>query len=132
MENLASATLLEILTTDEIGEIIANNIVEYFANSGNVYTIQKLKEKGIDPQYKKQTGIFSGKKVVLTGSLELFSRGEATALIESMGGEVQSSVSKTTTLVIAGEKAGSKKAKAEKLGIEIWDENRFAQEIKNV
>ena len=82
-------------------------------------------------EFKKQTGIFSGKKVVLTGSLEVYTRGQATALIESMGGEVQSSVSKTTTLVIASEKAGSKKAKAEKLGIEIWDENRFAQEIKN-
>ena len=56
---------------------------------------------------------------------------QASALIESLGGEIQSSVSKTTTLVIAGEKAGSKKEKAEKLGIEIWDENRFEQEIKN-
>ena len=131
LDNLAKATVEELTEMQDIGEIVAQSIVEYFANQSNLFTIQKLKEKGIDPQYKKQTGIFSGKKVVLTGSLEVFTRGQATALIESMGGEVQSSVSKTTTLVIAGEKAGSKKAKAEKLGIEIWDENRFAQEIKN-
>ena len=131
LDNLAKAEIDDLMSVQDIGEIVAQSIVEFFANQGNLYTIQKLKEKGIDPQFKKQTGIFSGKKVVLTGSLETFTRGQATALIESMGGEVQSSVSKTTTLVIAGEKAGSKKAKAEKLGIEIWDENRFEQEIKN-
>lgn len=131
LDNLAKAEIDDLMSVQDIGEIVAQSIVEFFANQGNLYTIQKLKEKGIDPQFKKQTGIFSGKKVVLTGSLEIFTRGQATALIESMGGEVQSSVSKTTTLVIAGEKAGSKKAKAEKLGIEIWDENRFEQEIKN-
>ena len=131
LENLSKATVEDLVQMQDVGEIVAQSIVEFFANEGNIYTINKLKEKGIDPQFKKQTGIFSGKKIVLTGSLEIFTRGQATALIESMGGEVQSSVSKTTTLVIAGEKAGSKKAKAEKLGIEIWDENRFAQEIKN-
>ena len=131
LENLSKASVEELVQMQDIGEIVAQSIVEFFANQANIYTINKLKEKGIDPQFKKQTGIFSGKKVVLTGSLEVYTRGQATALIESMGGEVQSSVSKTTTLVIAGEKAGSKKAKAEKLGIEIWDENRFAQEIKN-
>ena len=131
LENLSKATVDQLVEMQDVGEIVAQSIVEFFANKANIYTINKLKEKGIDPQFKKQTGIFSGKKVVLTGSLEIYTRGQATALIESMGGEVQSSVSKTTTLVIAGEKAGSKKAKAEKLGIEIWDENRFAQEIKN-
>lgn len=131
LENLSKATVEDLVQMQDVGEIVAQSIVEFFANEGNIYTINKLKEKGIDPQFKKQTGIFSGKKIVLTGSLEIFTRGQATALIESIGGEVQSSVSKTTTLVIAGEKAGSKKAKAEKLGIEIWDENRFAQEIKN-
>jgi len=131
LENLSKATIGDLVEMQDIGEIVAQSIVEFFANEGNIYTINKLKEKGIDPQFKKQTGIFSGKKIVLTGSLEIYTRGQATALIESLGGEVQSSVSKTTTIVVAGEKAGSKKAKAEKLGIEIWDENRFAQEIKN-
>ncbi|MBE5748366.1 MAG: NAD-dependent DNA ligase LigA [Clostridiales bacterium] len=130
LENLSKASAEELVQMQDIGEIVAQSIVEFFANPANIYTINKLKEKGIDPQFKKQTGIFSGKKVVLTGSLEIYTRGQATALIESMGGEIQSSVSKTTTLVIAGEKAGSKKTKAEKLGIEIWDESRFAQEIK--
>ena len=116
----------------DIGEIVAQSIIEFFSNKINVETIQKLKEHGINPQYKKQTGIFSGKKVVLTGSLGKFTRGQASALIEGLGGEIQSSVSKTTTLVVAGEKAGSKLAKAEKLGIEIWDEQRFEEEIKKV
>ena len=74
---------------------------------------------------EKKSGVFSGMKVVLTGSLPTYNRGEATKLIENNGGEVASAVSKSVNLVVAGEDAGSKLEKAEKLGIRIIDENEF-------
>ena len=69
---------------------------------------------------------------MLTGSLVNFTRPQASEIIKNMGGNVQTSVGKNTTLVIVGENAGSKKSKAESLGIEIWDENRFAEEINTL
>ncbi|HCH92276.1 MAG TPA: DNA ligase, partial [Clostridiales bacterium] len=74
---------------------------------------------------EEKQGVFSGMKIVLTGSLPTYKRGEATKLIEDNGGEVASSVSKSVNLVLAGEDAGSKLEKAQKLGIEIIDEQRF-------
>ena len=80
---------------------------------------------------KKAEGIFSGKKIVLTGTLETLTRGEAAEAIEKLGGTVQSSVTKDTDLVVAGEKAGSKLEKAQKLNKQVINEKEFISLINN-
>ena len=96
--------------------------------------IEKLKNIGIEienPSPTEKTGAFSGEKVVLTGSLTDFTRDEASSIIEKLGGEITSSVSKKTTLVLAGESAGSKLDKAKALGIKIINEETFKSIIKS-
>ena len=92
--------------------------------------MQKLLDCGIEFEEKEEKqGVFSGMKIVLTGSLPTYKRGEATKLIEDNGGEVASSVSKSVNLVLAGDDAGSKLEKAQKLGIEIIDEEEFKRRL---
>ncbi|MBO4323174.1 MAG: NAD-dependent DNA ligase LigA [Clostridia bacterium] len=126
---LSSATKEELLQVDEIGEIIANNISEYFLSEKNGEEINKLFALGVkinEPINRENAdGAFAGEKVVLTGSLESFTRSEAAKLIEERGGEVLSSVTKATTLVVAGEAAGSKLDKAKKLGVKIIGDEEF-------
>lgn len=129
IDKLASATADELTAMPDIGPIVAESILEYFANNDNRVIIERLKNKGVNPVYVAASGKFEGKNVVLTGTLEKFGRSEASEIIRNMGGEVQSAVSKNTNLVIAGANAGSKLAKALSLGIEIWDEDRFVREI---
>lgn len=116
---------VETLTgIEDIGEIVARSVVEYFENHADV--IAKFKALGIDPVYEKSTGgAFNGMKFVLTGSLSRFTRSEAQSEIEKRGGAVQSGVSKLTDIVVAGENAGSKLDKARALGIKIIDETEF-------
>ncbi len=134
LDKLAVATEEELLSVDEIGEVIAKNIFEYFHSQKNIEEIQRLLSLGleiINPENNgKKTGVFSGEKVVLTGTLESFKRDEASKIIESLGGEITSSVSKNTTMVLAGENAGSKLDKARVLGIKIIDEETFKSLIK--
>ncbi|HBP52040.1 MAG TPA: DNA ligase, partial [Clostridiales bacterium] len=126
LENLQNATLADLGAVDGIGEVLANNIFEYFHDSNNADFVKRLLESGIVfEESEEKQGVFSGMKIVLTGSLPTYKRGEATKLIEDNGGEVASSVSKSVNLVLAGEDAGSKLEKAQKLGIEIIDEQRF-------
>ena len=126
LENLKNATYEELSAVDGIGGILANNIFEYFRDSNNIKFIEDLLASGIEfEEEQEKSGVFSGLKVVLTGSLPSYKRGEATKLIEDNGGEVAASVSKTVNLVLAGEDAGSKLEKAVKLGIKIIDENEF-------
>jgi len=126
LENLKSASLEELSAVDGIGGILANNISEYFRDSNNVKFVDELIASGIEFEENEQkSGALSGLKVVLTGSLPTYKRGEATKLIEDNGGEVAASVSKTVDIVLAGEEAGSKLEKAQKLGIKIIDENEF-------
>ncbi|MGN1066360.1 MAG: NAD-dependent DNA ligase LigA [Candidatus Fimimonas sp.] len=127
VENLKNATVQQLTAIDGVGEIVAEGIAQYFRESQNLEIIQKLKDIGIDPQFHVAvtSGVFSGKKVVLTGSLSHYTRSEASKIIESLGGEVSSSVSKSVNLVLAGEEAGSKLEKAKALGIEIIDETQF-------
>ena len=126
VEGLRAAGREDLLSVDGIGDILADNIVAYFADEGNIAELQRLYDAGVtaEPEEEK-TGVFSGMKIVLTGSLPTYKRGEATRIIEENGGEVASSVSRTVDLVLAGEDAGSKLDKAQKLGIKIIDEAEF-------
>lgn len=128
LETLQNASLADLGAVDGIGEILANNVVEFFRDSNNVDFVGRLLKSGITfEEAEQKSGVFSGMKVVLTGSLPTYKRGEATKLIEDNGGEVAASVSKTVNLVLAGEDAGSKLEKAQKLNIKIIDEQQFKQ-----
>ena len=112
---------------------LANAIEAYFRDESNLLELAALKEVGVVPTWsdEKTEGIFSGQSVVLTGTLANFKRSEAQKLIEARGGVCQSSVTAKTTLVLAGEEAGSKLAKAQKLGIKIITEDEFKKMLEN-
>ncbi len=132
IEGLISATEEELLDTKDVGEIMAKGIKNYFENEKNIAEINKLFELNVRPFIEKQdsVGIFSGEKVVLTGTLQEYKRDDAAKIIQGLGGEIMSSVSKNTTIVLAGDNAGSKLDKARKLGIKIIDETEFKSMIK--
>lgn len=132
VDNLQKATMEQLTSIDGIGDVVAEGIVQYFKESQNLEIIRQLKEAGINPQMhlQEKKGPFLGKKVVLTGSLSHYTRSDASKIIESLGGEVSSTVSKTVNLVVAGEDAGSKLQKAQSLGIEIIDEQQFDSIVK--
>lgn len=126
LQNLQNASVEELAGVDGIGDILANNIFEYFADSNNVDFVNKLIASGITFEEKEvKEGVLTGLKFVLTGSLPTYKRSQAGKLIEDNGGEVCSSVSKNVDIVLAGEDAGSKLDKAQKLGIRIIDEQEF-------
>ena len=130
LKNLAEATEDELASVGGIGGILAKNIVDYFSDEDNQKLVADLLESGIILEEKEEIdGALKGLKFVLTGSLPTLKRGEATLLIEQNGGEVASSVSKTVNIVLAGEDAGSKLQKAEKLGIKIISEDEFLSMI---
>lgn len=138
MDNLQQATYEDLLEVDEIGEKMADSIVQYFQEQKVIDLIEELKELGINMSYlgAKPTelakgSIFNEKTIVLTGKMDNYTRSEAKELIEQLGGTVTGSVSKKTDLVIAGEDAGSKLAKAKQLDILVWDENQFQQALKD-
>lgn len=127
IKELASANEERLIEIPFVGAIMAKDISEYFLNEENAEEINELFALGVTPQSETAAtgGKFKGEKVVLTGSLADFTRSEAQKIIEREGGEAQSSVTKTTTLVIAGESAGSKLDKARQLNIKIIDEEEF-------
>ncbi len=127
VEALSACTYEELIAFENVGDVTANAILAYFADEENRAELERLKEEGVEPFVKKpvQGGAFSGEKVVLTGSLSALSRTEAQKLIEEAGGVCQSSVTSATTLVVAGEKAGSKLDKAKKAGIPVIGEEEF-------
>ncbi len=130
VEALSKADKEQLCGLENIGEITAEAIVNWFADKENSQEIQRLLGFGVTPENKKKRavgGAFEGQFVVLTGTLENFKRSEAQKLIEEKGGECQSAVTSKTTLVIAGGSAGSKLDKAKKLGIKIIDEEEFAK-----
>ena len=133
LQDLMTASLESLTAIDEVGDIVAKGIIDYFSDSNNVEEIKELLDAGINIKYetKAKSGVFTGEKVVLTGTLQNFKRDEAGSIIEDNGGEIMSSVSKNTTLVLAGENAGSKLDKARKLGIKIIDEQTFISLIKS-
>ena len=127
VEALSECTFEELLSFENVGEITANAILAYFADKENRAELERLKAAGVEPFVRKaaQGGAFSGEKVVLTGSLSSLSRTEAQKLVEDAGGVCQSAVTSATTLVVAGEKAGSKLDKAKKAGIPVIGEEEF-------
>ncbi len=132
IDGIKSATLLELSAVRDIGDITANSVYEYFSIEENLAEIDKLISLGVTFESEKtvEGGVLQGQKFVLTGTLPTLKRSEASKIIESLGGEVMSSVSKLTTIVLAGEEAGSKLEKAKALGIKIIDENEFKNLIK--
>lgn len=130
MDALMRATKEDLLTLDDFGEIMAQGVVDYWSDEKHVEDIKTLIERGVTISTKEvASGPLEGKKVVLTGSLPHLKRSQAKELIEKNGGESFDSISKSINLVIAGEDAGSKLAKAQKLGIEIIDEAKFLELI---
>ena len=133
IDQIANASYLELSKIDDIGDIIARSVVEYFSKEENIELINKLKELGLNMNSLKveiKESYFTGKKVVLTGSLSHFERSEAKSIIERLGGKTVDSVSKKTDIVIVGENAGSKYDKAISLGIKIMSEDDFIKIIE--
>ena len=131
IDALISAQYDELKDIYDIGEVIAQSVVDYFNNDDNVKMIERLKELGLNMNYLgnevSEETIFTGKTFVLTGALKSITRDEAKEKIESLGGNTSSSVSKKTDVVICGSDPGSKYDKAIELGIEIWDEDKFLE-----
>ena len=127
LENIAAATLEDVLSVKDVGSVIADNVFRYFSDPDNLSELKRLEEAGVVAGYADKTvgDTFKGEKVVLTGTLEKYKRSEAQKIIESLGGEICGSVSKLTTIVLAGSEAGSKLDKARALGIRIMDESEF-------
>lgn len=127
-----NASVDDILQIDGFGKIMAESVVEFFSSDSTKELIERLKEAGVN---MKSTNVvedtrFSGMTFVLTGTLPTLKRAEASKIIESFGGKTSSSVSKKTTYVLAGEEAGSKLDKANKLGVQVISEEEFKEMIK--
>lgn len=127
LDALCGATLEELTAVDDIGEITARSVLDWFADPQSQHLIQRLKEAGVNMTAAEQGSDqrFAGKTFVLTGTLERFTRSEATEMIEARGGKASGSVSKKTAYVVAGEAAGSKLRKAQELGIAVLSEEEF-------
>ena len=133
-ENLKNAKLEDLIAIKDIGDTIAQNIVEYFQNSQNLSLICELFDSGIKLESLDSVNldsVFAGKTVVITGTLENMSRDEATTLLESMGANVSGSVSSKTDFLLCGENAGSKLNKAQSLGVKIIDLDFVKKQINN-
>ena len=128
LENISEASVEKIQQTEGIGKVIAQSLYSYFRDEQNLIILEKLKEAGVitkNLEEEKQGDAFLGEIVVLTGKLNFMGRREASDLIKKLGGTTQSSVTNSTTLVIAGEEAGSKLKKAEERGIPVLSETGF-------
>ena len=134
IDELIKADQQRLSEIRSIGEVISSEIIDYFSDSNNVLEIYRLKDAGVEIEYshieKLKDTIFSGKKVVVTGTLEDMSRNEAQEYIRRMGGITSSSVSSATNYLVVGNEAGSKLKKAEELGVKILTDAEFKQELK--
>jgi len=131
LDALMNASFDQLNSIEDIGDVIARSVTEWFGDFHNRQLIERLRKVGLNftsSLYQERaaaTGVFAGKTVVLTGTLPTLTREQATARIEALGGKVSSSVSKKTDYVLAGEEAGSKLEKAKKLGVPVIDEQEF-------
>lgn len=137
LDNIQQATLEQFTQIDGLGAVIAQSVVTYFAQEPVRVMMQELRQAGVNLTYlgrKKslvdENSPFSGKTIVLTGTLTQLTRQEAKQQIEELGGKVTGSVSKKTDIVIAGTEAGSKLTKATELGILVWDEEQLLQVLQ--
>ena len=135
IDKIAEASFEELSMIDDVGEITAQSIYEFFRQPQTVDLINRLKEAGVNTEVIQNENTntddrFAGKTFVLTGSLENYTRQEASDIIESFGGKVSGSVSKKTSYVLAGEEAGSKLTKAQELGVAIISEQDFKNMIE--
>lgn len=133
IDGLMGASLEELIETDDVGDITAQSIYEFFKQEQTMDLISKLKNVNVNMKLNEEEIIdnrFEGKVFVLTGTLEEFTRDEASKIIENYGGKTSSSVSKKTDYVLAGEEAGSKLTKAESLGVKIISEQDFKEMIE--
>ncbi|MDD4643339.1 MAG: NAD-dependent DNA ligase LigA [Erysipelotrichaceae bacterium] len=129
---LSKATIDDLVTIDDIGKITALAIVSFFNDENNAKLIDNLVAHGVNTQYNKERkieSIFSEKTVVITGTLKKYSRNEAKRLLEKMGANVSSSVSKQTDFLLCGADAGSKLTKARELGVRVINEEEFLDEV---
>lgn len=132
IDNLANASYDELSEINDIGEVMANSIREFFLQDQTIDLIKKLKEAGVNTKAiveENTDNRLEGKTFVLTGSLEKYTRKQAEDIIEKFGGKTSSTVSKKTDYVLAGEEAGSKLTKAQSLGITIISEDKFEEII---
>lgn len=130
LDEIINANAVQLTNLEEFGDIMANSVVEFFKEEKNMTVINKLKEAGVNTESIKNkdesiVNIFEGMKIVLTGTLPTLKRNDAKEMIEARGGKATSSVSKSTTFVLAGEEAGSKLTKANELGVKVIDEAKF-------
>ena len=135
IDNLIAASEEELLEIPDVGPVVARSIVNFFADERNIETINALKAQHVTFEYlgsvaSAANSYFSGKTVVLTGTLSSYGRKEATELLENLGAKVTGSVSKATDVVIAGVEAGSKLDKAQALGITVLNEDEFLALLK--
>lgn len=131
LDNLMNATIEDLSKVEGVGEIIAKDIFDFFRKPETIQMIEELRALGVEPAPPVQniSDEFKGKTFVLTGTLQNMTRDEASDIIKQMGGKTSSSVSKNTSFVVAGESAGSKLDKAQKLGVIILTENDFLNMI---
>ena len=133
IESVAEANAEQIAEIPDIGEKMAGSVEHYFSESASIELIEHLRKCGVDMTYEavEKGGIFSGKTFVITGTLPGMKRSEAKKLIEDNGGKVSSSVSKKTDYLLAGDEAGSKLDKANKLGINVISEEDLEKMLDN-
>ena len=134
MDNLMKANAINLSLVDDIGEITAKSICEFFSQEQSLDLISKLKSAGVNMKNtneEESDGRFIGMTFVLTGTLEKYTRDKASEIIEKFGGKTAGTVSKKTTYVLAGADAGSKLTKAESLGITVITEEQFEEMISD-
>ena len=132
IDGLKEATFEELISVSDVGDIVAKCVLEFFHEEKVINTINELLALGIAPIYKEKEVIesgFSGKTVVVTGTMQKYSRPEIKSKLESLGARVSGSVSKKTDYVIAGGEAGSKLTKAQELGVTVITEDEFEKMI---
>ena len=133
MDNLMNASEVSLSLIEDVGQITAKSVYEFFHQEQTIDLIEKLKKAGVnmeEAEDEEHDNRFAGKTFVLTGSLEKYTRDEASEIIEKFGGKTSGSVSKKTSYVLAGEEAGSKLTKAEELGVKVLTEAEFDEMIK--
>ena len=133
LENLKDATFEELVAVQDVGDIVARGVIEFFKEEKAINTINELLALGVNPSFEEVKIIespFEGKTVVVTGTLNKYSRNEIKEKLEILGAKVSGSVSKKTDYVIAGEEAGSKLTKALDLGVKVLNEDEFEELIK--